>query len=69
YAYERELDNKVATIICNVTEDMQYYDLEPVPDNGYRRPILSNEGVRLIKGGNTVRLGAYGAVVLLTDYE
>uniref|UniRef100_UPI00359F3803 alpha-glucosidase n=1 Tax=Jeotgalibaca porci TaxID=1868793 RepID=UPI00359F3803 len=69
YAYERELDNKVATIICNVTEDMHYYDLEPVPDNGYRRPILSNEGVRLIKGGNTVRLGAYGAVVLLTDYE
>lgn len=48
---------------------MHYYDLEPVPDNGYRRPILSNEGVRLIKGGNTVRLGAYGAVVLLTDYE
>ncbi|WP_156295312.1 alpha-glucosidase [Jeotgalibaca dankookensis] len=69
YAYKRILRNKVATVICNVTEDMQYYDLPHEPDHGYRRPILENEGVRLINGGNTVRLGAYAAVVLLTDYE
>lgn len=67
YAYERELNNKVATIICNVTDEVQTYQLDSVPDSAYRRPIVENEGVRMIR--DSVRLGPYGAIVLLTDYE
>ena len=67
YAYERTYRNKVAMIICNITDETQTFPLEEVPSNGYRRPLIENEGVRIVNGH--VRLSPYGSVVLLTDYE
>ncbi|HJA90117.1 MAG TPA: alpha-glucosidase [Candidatus Jeotgalibaca merdavium] len=67
YVYEREYHNKLATVICNVTDQPQLYPLSEEGENDYRRVILENEGVRIIK--NHAKLSPYGAVVLLTDFE
>ena len=67
YVYEREYRNKLATVICNVTDQPQLYPLSEEGENDYRRVILENEGVRIIK--NHAKLSPYGAVVLLTDFE
>ena len=67
YVYERKWHNKIGLVVCNVTDESHDFPLPNIPEGGYRRNILENEGVKV--ENNYVKLGPYGAVVLLTDLE
>lgn len=67
YAYERVWGDQQAFVVCNMTPDWREFHLPAMEEKGYRSLVLSNENVRY--ENNILRLGAYGAAVVQTEWE